>query len=71
MLALFVLQIMKQDKSFYPPTNICSMFFVVGRLIWFRQEQSIIENGVGLGKKLNIFIDVNYHKMKLVANQIE
>ncbi len=68
MLALFMLQIMKQDKSFYPPTNISNMFCVVGRFIWFRQEQSIIGNGVNLGKKLNILIDINYHKVKLIAN---
>jgi hypothetical protein len=52
MLSLFMLQIMKQDKSFYPPTNISSMFCVVGCLIWFKQEQNIIENGVDLGKKI-------------------
>jgi hypothetical protein len=61
---------MKQKKPFYPPTNISSMFCVVGRFIWFRQEQSIIENGVGLGKKLNNLIDTNYHKVILGANQV-
>ncbi len=70
MLVIFMLQIMKQSKSLYPPTSISNMFCVVVRLIWFRQEQSTIENGVALGKKLNILIDANYHEMKLVANAV-
>jgi hypothetical protein len=65
-----MLQIMKQNKSFYPPTSISNMFCVDVCLIWFKQEQSIIENGVALGKKLNTLIDVNYHEVKLITNQV-
>lgn len=70
MLVFFMLQIMKQNKSFYPPTSISNMFCVDVCLIWFKQEQSIIENGVALGKKLNTLIDVNYHEVKLITNQV-
>ncbi len=69
MFVLFMLQIIKQDKSFYPPTSISSMFHVVGSSICSRQEQHIVKNGVALTIRFNILINAHSHKVKLGAHQ--
>ncbi len=63
MFVLFMIQIMKQDKSLYPPTSISNMFHMIQAGTTYSRKWCSPRT------KFNILTNVGYHKVKLTIDQ--